>query len=173
MLLDDVRTVDKDGKTHEHPLPQTELDRVTQLVKDAVGFDAKRGDSVNVLNSSFQNEAQPGDAPLEQVPFWERPLFTELAKLAAGLIVLVVLALAVLRPLVRGLIGPARAALHAPPPPVAVEAGPASAAPAAPGPPAVVTPQGYEQQVSNARALVNQDPKRVAQVVRTWVATDE
>ncbi|HXS28005.1 MAG TPA: flagellar basal-body MS-ring/collar protein FliF [Steroidobacteraceae bacterium] len=176
VLLDNVHTVDKDGKPHERPLSPAELDHVTQLVKDAVGFDAKRGDSVNVLNSTFQSEAQPADTPLQQVPFWQQPLATELAKLAAGLIVLVVLSLAVLRPLVRALIGPARAALNAPPPRVAAESASAAAAAAAgtaPAAPAVAAPQRFEQQVSNARALVNQDPKRVAQVVRTWVATDE
>ena len=39
----------------------------------------------------------------------------------------------------------------------------AAAAPAVP----------YDQQITNARALVNQDPKRVAQVVRNWVSVDE
>jgi flagellar M-ring protein FliF len=32
---------------------------------------------------------------------------------------------------------------------------------------------GYEQQVAQARSLVSQDPKRVAQVVRNWVSTDD
>jgi flagellar M-ring protein FliF len=31
----------------------------------------------------------------------------------------------------------------------------------------------YDQQVAAARTLVTQDPKRVAQVVKNWVATDE
>jgi flagellar biosynthesis/type III secretory pathway M-ring protein FliF/YscJ len=31
----------------------------------------------------------------------------------------------------------------------------------------------HEQQVLQARTLVNQDPKRVAQVVRGWVAKDD
>ncbi len=31
----------------------------------------------------------------------------------------------------------------------------------------------YEQQITNARARVNQDPKRVAQVVKNWVSVDE
>jgi len=31
----------------------------------------------------------------------------------------------------------------------------------------------YEQQLAQARTLVSQDPKRVAQVVRTWVGQDE
>ena len=58
---------------------------------------------------------------------------------------------------------------------------PALAAPAGPQPPAVpgivmpdeTAPQNFEEQVAHARQLVNQDPKRVAQVVHTWVATDE
>jgi flagellar M-ring protein FliF len=179
VLIDDIHSVDPSGKPVERPLTQAELAHVTQLVKDAVGFDASRGDSVNVVNSSFQAAAEPAGTDLEQVPIWERPLFLELVKLAAGLIVLLVLALAVLRPLVRALLGPARAALAAPGGtalPSGSAADPALAAPASravaqsgagqPGP-------AYEQQVSNARALVNQDAKRVAQVVRTWVASDE
>ena len=174
VLLDNVHTVDKDGKPHERPLSQAELDHITQLVKDAVGFDAKRGDSVNVLNSTFQTDGQSPDAPLEQVPLWQQPIVTELAKLVAGLIVVLVLVLSVLRPLVRALVGPARAALNAPAARAALEAAPGAAAgAAAAAAPAVPAPPRYEQQVSNARALVNQDPKRVAQVVRTWVAADE
>jgi flagellar M-ring protein FliF len=171
VLIDDIRTLGKDGKPSERPLTAAELAHVTQLVKDTVGFDASRGDSVNVVNSSFQSDAAPTDTQLEAVPLWEQPLFTELAKLGAGLIILLVLSLAVLRPLVRGLIAPARAALAAPAPAAAERelAAPALRA-AAPGT-AVAPP--YEQQVSSARALVNQDPKRVAQVVRTWVASDE
>ena len=30
----------------------------------------------------------------------------------------------------------------------------------------------YEQQVAQARGLVSQDPKRDAQVVKTWVSND-
>ncbi len=180
VLIDDIHAVDKNGKTTERPLTPAELTHVTQLVKDAVGFDASRGDSVNVVNSSFEQSAQPTDTDLEQVPIWERPLFMELVKLGTGLIVLLVLALAVLRPLVRTLIGPARAALSASAGSAGLggSAAAGDAALAAPASRAVVanaaqSPPAYEQQVSSARALVNQDPKRVAQVVRTWVASDE
>ncbi len=179
VLIDDIHSVDASGKAVERPLTQAELAHVTQLVKDAVGFDASRGDSVNVVNSSFQAAAQPAATDLEQVPIWERPLFLELVKLGAGLIVLLVLALAVLRPLVRALLGPARAALAAPGGTALPPGSAADAALAAPTPRAVAQSgagqpgPAYEQQVSNARALVNQDAKRVAQVVRTWVASDE
>jgi len=170
VLLDNIHSVDKDGKSHDRPLTAPELEHVTQLVKDAVGFDESRGDSVNVVNSSFQADAPAPETQLEQVPMWERPLFQNLLKLGAGLIVLLVLALAVLRPMVRALVAPARAVLA----PSSAD-DPALAAPARQAGNAATPaePMQYEQQVTHARTLVGQDPKRVAQVVRSWVGTDE
>ena len=40
VLIDNLRTTDKDGKVTETPLPKDQLDRLTALVRDAVGFDA-------------------------------------------------------------------------------------------------------------------------------------
>jgi len=171
VLIDNVHGVDKDGKPHDRPLTAPELEHITQLVKDAVGFDQSRGDSVNVVNSSFQTEAAAPETELEAVPIWERPLFQNFAKLGAGVIVLLVLSLAVLRPLVRDLIAPARAALAQ----QAEEpiSGASRQATLAALEAAQNAPQVFEQQVTQARAMVGQDAKRVAQVVRTWVATDE
>ncbi len=169
VLVDNVHTTGKDGKPAQVALSQAQLDHVTQLVKDAVGYDEQRGDSVNVVNQSFTPETPAvADGELEKTPIWETPLFRDMVKLAAGVIVLLVLVLSVLRPLIKNLMAPARAALAAPRAPVAIEAD---------GEPAAgkvkkeaVT---HEVQVAAARALVNQDAKRVAQVVRGWVATDE
>ncbi len=61
-------------------------------MKDAVGFDQTRGDSVNVVNASFHSDAAPADTQLEKVSMWETPAFQEIAKLGAGLLLLVVLA---------------------------------------------------------------------------------
>ena len=77
---------------------------MTKLVKDAVGFDQARGDSVNVVNASFKGELTPEDVQHDPIPLWERPLVRDIAKLLAGLIVLLVLVLMVLRPLIRGLL---------------------------------------------------------------------
>src|SRR5688572_28082672 len=56
VLIDNLRTTADDGTVKETPLPPEQLERLTALVRDAVGFDAARGDSVNVLNSSFLGE---------------------------------------------------------------------------------------------------------------------
>jgi flagellar M-ring protein FliF len=186
VVVDDMPVIGKDGKPAKgRPLTDAELTHITTLVKDAVGFDQARGDSVNVVNASFRTEVAPAETELEKVPLWETPLFRDMAKLGAGVIILLVLALAVLRPMIKALMPSAqsRGLLAGPGDTVSISGG-AGAAGYAGGmpqhaqegganaqPPAPQVP--YDQQITNARALVNQDPKRVAQVVRNWVSVDE
>jgi len=172
VLIDDVRILGKDGKQVVRPLGEEQLKRITQLVKDAVGFDEARGDNVNVVNSSFDGDQPAPEGEMEQVPIWELPIIRDIAKVLAGSLVLLVLVLSVLRPLVRGLITPARVALAGPGGQGAESAGPRAAPVLAAGT-GLQPALAYEQQLAQARTLVTQDPKRVAQVVKTWVAQDE
>jgi flagellar M-ring protein FliF len=165
VLIDDAHTVDKDGKPHTVALTAQQLDHVTQLVKDAVGFDESRGDVVNVVNSSFTEEPTAPAGDLVAPSFWEKPLFYEGLKIVTGAIMLIVLVLTVLRPLVRSLL----ASLRSPRAAVeTAEGAPALASPAA----SAAAVMAHEQQLAAARTLVSQDPKRVAQVVREWVDQD-
>ena len=180
VLLDNVRVTDKDGKSKDVPLKQEQLDHITQLVKDAVGFDEARGDNVNVVNASFTAEPAAPEGELEKAPFWESPLFLNMAKLGAGVIVLLVLVLTVLRPMMRSLVGPTRHAVQLIPRNDTTEIttqpipdGATSGNPALPAADPKAAALNHEQQIAQARTLVNQDPKRVAQVVRGWVAQDE
>ncbi len=176
VLIDNLRTPGKDGKVTATPLTQEQLDHVTQLVKDAVGFNAERGDSVNVINAPFLEEPKPAAGELETVPLWEQPWVLNIAKILAGLIIVLVLVFSVLKPLMRSLLGPVRPLLA---PAAALPGGGTVDATAAArggndnGGPAQATPLAYEQQLAQARTLVGQDPKRVAQVVRAWAAEDE
>jgi flagellar M-ring protein FliF len=163
VLIDDAHTVDKDGKPRTVALTQEQLDHVTQLVKDAVGFDEARGDVVNVVNSSFTEEPPAPAGDLETPSLWEKPLFYEVLKIVTGAIMLIVLVLTVLRPLVRSLLTTVRT------PRIAAETTDAPLPGAAPTPAAALA---HEQQLAQARTLVSQDPKRVAQVVREWVDQD-
>jgi flagellar M-ring protein FliF len=168
VLIDNTHSTDKSGKVQAVALTTQQIDHITQLVKDAVGFDESRGDAVNVLNASFTEEAPPPSDDLQQPAIWEKPLFWDLVKLIAGAAVLIVLVLAVLRPLVRALIGSTRAQRVLMAPAQAAQGLIPGAQSASPGP-AVLN---HEQQVANARNLVTQDPKRVAQVVREWVGQE-
>jgi flagellar M-ring protein FliF len=173
VLIDNLRSVGKDGKSKETPLSKEQLEHVNQLVKDAVGYDEARGDSVNVVNASFTQEAAPAAAEgeLESAKFWESPLFLDIAKILGGLVVLLVLVLSVIRPLVKNLIAPTAQQMQVQVLP-RTPAEPNANTPALPSAAqqAAVT---HEQQVLQARTMVNQDPKRVAQVVRGWVAKDD
>ena len=140
-------------------------------MKDAVGFDAQRGDSVNVVNSSFLGTPVPEEGELESIPIWEKAWFQTLAKVLGGVVVLLIIIFSVLKPLTRGLVNAAKA-------PVlrqgvlAAAVGAGGSAVAVGGPPEVPA-LAHEQQVAQARGLVAADPKRGAQVVKSWVSADE
>jgi flagellar M-ring protein FliF len=165
VLIDNVRTTAEDGKVTETPVPTEQIERLTALVKDAVGFDAARGDTVNVVNSSFLGQVAVPEGELETVPFWEKPWVQDLAKLLGGIVVVLLIIFSVLKPLTKGLLTQAKQTpLLAGGGGAMVNVGPGGAG-EAPG-------LAYEQQVAQARGLVSQDPKRVAQVVKTWVSND-
>jgi len=163
VLVDNMRQVGADGKTVERALTKAELDDITRLVKDAVGFVEARGDSVNVVNQPFLPPVTETLKP-EVIPLWQRPWLRDVLRLTLGALVLVALALGVLRPLIKNLSTHALATA-----PQMLPAG----SRAEEQRPVVTAASGqslaYEQQLLQARGLVNQDPKRVAQVVKTWV----
>jgi len=166
VLVDNLRSTSDDGTVTETAIAPDQLENMTKLVKDAVGFDQTRGDSVNVVNASFKGEVKPEDFAADETPLWERPIVRDIAKLLAGMAVLLVLVLTVLRPLVRGLLATPRASYLPALPSGAADALQQGAAGAAP-------PLDYDGQIAQARGLVSQDPARVAQVVKTWVGNDE
>lgn len=175
VLIGDRTLTGQGGKVTKVPLSADELARVTQLVKDAVGFDSSRGDSVSVLNESLDTGSSPAaEGTFQAPPLWQTPFAWSLLRIVAGLVVVLVLVLSVLRPLVRTLITPMRLApAGGQALPGAAPGGPGGVAALAAGKEAVVSALSHEQQLVQARTLVNQDPKRVAQVVRGWVGSDE
>ena len=174
VLLDNPVKTGADGKATAEPLSTAQIDDITKLVKGAVGFDEARGDSVSVVNAAFKDEHQ--ELTPESVPLWQRPMVQDIARLVLGAVLLLAIALGVLRPLIRNL---TTTTVVAGGRPVlaggegggeAVEggtAGPGAGIPPVTAPPG--TPLAYEQQIVQAKTMVAQDPKRVAQVVKNWV----
>ncbi len=169
VLVDNLRATAEDGTISETPLTPEQLENMTRLVKDAVGFNEARGDSVNVVNASFRGETKPEEMVADKIPLWEQPLMRDIAKLLVGLVALLVLVFSVLRPLLRGLLGNPRPMQQLQAVPMQPAALPAAMAVADNGTPAL----DYDGQIAAARQLVTQDPGRVAQVVKTWVGDDE
>jgi len=174
VLVDNVQVTGKDGKVTEAPLTADQIARITTLVKDAVGFDAARGDSVNVINSPWRGDPRVAAGELESLPFWERAWARDAAKMLIGLVVLLALVFTVLRPIARQLAGTLGGATLTPDAPALPGAVVAMGEGGLPVPAGAARGAGsaYEDQIAQARALVGEDPARVAQVVKKWVATD-
>ncbi len=155
------------------PFTAQELERLTELTKNAVGFDAARGDSVSVVNQPFQRPVAPEALP--EPPLWERPGAMDLIKQGIGVLIALLVAFGLLRPLLRGVTrGSSNArALPAPKPQISVRVADEPEADDQPARLAGVAPAlEYEQRIGQARRLVGENSRQVAQVVRNWVSED-
>ena len=144
-----------------------ELERITALVREAVGFDAERGDTVEVVNAAFQPVPEP--VAEEGPALWEQPAMRELFKQMLGVLLVLALAFGVVRPMLKNIVSAPQGGLNTLLPGGGlqpVEPGGQLAAPAAPG-------LSYQEKVAAARNITGHDPARVAQVVRKWIDGDE
>ena len=173
VLVDSPAANGKEGTESAQAPGAEQLARITTLVKDAVGFDAARGDSVNVVSASFAADAAEPVGEIDAPPIWQQPWVRELAKILGGASIVIVLLLAIVRPLVRSLTASPRLAAPAMPALAMATTADASADGEGARLAAPASPIAYEQQIAQARSLVAQDPKRVARVVKTWVGKDE
>lgn len=169
VVVDDKQTIDEDGEVVRTPLTPEELARITTLVKEAVGFNEKRGDTVNVINAPF-TEPEIVE-PLPEPSFFSKPWVAATGKnIMAGAIVLL-LVFGVLRPVLSGLASRAVSGGQSQDMDLLsddrVSIGVARQTNRLPAPTA-----DYETNLNTTKALAAQDPKRVAQVVKNWVATD-
>jgi len=109
VLVDGNYTKNDKGELAYQPRPKEEIDRIAALVRSAIGFDAKRGDQVEVVNLRF---AETTPSPINEPVGWMSYLqFTKDDIMrGAELGVMVVLGLVVMfmvvRPLVRRVITP-------------------------------------------------------------------
>ncbi|KZC39689.1 MULTISPECIES: flagellar basal-body MS-ring/collar protein FliF [Rhodanobacter] len=154
------------------PFSAQELQHLTELTKNAVGFDAARGDSVSVVNQAFQRG--PAVDALPETPLWGRPGVLDLLKQGAGVLIALLVAFGLLRPLLKGLLRgeTATRAMPSPMPQISVRVDDELAAnePARLG--GAMPTLSYEQRVGQARRMVGENSKQVAQVVRNWVSED-
>jgi flagellar M-ring protein FliF len=162
------RVVAKDGKVTIQPLSDTEKTQITDLVKEAMGYNKDRGDTLNVVNSPF---AGVDKEEIAKPPLWERPEVIDMALQAAKYlaigIALLILYFKMLKPMLNKL---------NPPPPLALmdESGEPIQKIHLEEP--EVGPMGvqntYQQNLEAAKELARKDPKVVANIVKAWVGND-
>ncbi|MCB1997134.1 MAG: flagellar M-ring protein FliF [Burkholderiaceae bacterium] len=166
------RTVtDPKGKTSTVPLSPDEIEKLTALVQQGIGFDAERGDKVQVVNAPFHTETP---APEAELPLWEQPWAQDLLRSGATPAALVLVALIALF----GFVRPALKAV-APPPPAPAPGAQLDAVVADEETLPVVEPEvpQLEAPVTNdkleaARRLAKENPAAVANIMRSWVSPE-
>ncbi|MDP3332842.1 MAG: flagellar basal-body MS-ring/collar protein FliF [Methylococcaceae bacterium] len=195
VVVDDKHMPQADGTLKTQSYAQEDINRFSDLVKQAVGFDSSRGDQVTVTNVAFklaELEALP------ELPLWEQGWFLDVIKQAVAVLAVLFLLFGVLRPTMRGLVGRDEAEKKA----VEMAEGKAKAEAAAAsgvrfnqdGTPVAVPagdgstsfempqaaedlllldmPKSYEHRLEYVKRLIDDDPKIVAQVIKTWVKKD-
>lgn len=156
----------KSGEDGPVPLSDEELGRINGLVKEAIGFSPARGDSVNIINAPFMLEAEA--EPLPEASLLDQPWVWDTLKQLAGLLLVLFLVFGVLKPVLKSLAEKGAAARTSVPRAeheMALE-GPGHAMPA------LTNARSYEKTLETARTVAQQEPQRVAQVVRGWVDKD-
>lgn len=151
---------DAKGKTSTKTLTDAEKEQIDNLVRDAVGFDQARGDSLNVQVAAFTESKEI----VEELPLWERPdtieLGKELLKYALIAAVMLFVIFRVIKPALDTLLtlksntGGFTAAQEN------EEIPEATYAPSNPS---------YEQSLQTARQIAQQEPMIVASVIKEWV----
>jgi len=156
-------------------LDELKIARITQLVKEAIGFNEARGDSVSVIHEPFIAPSEIAEA--EAPPFWEETwFFSTLKQLGAGLVV-IFLIFGVLRPAMQSTLSSDTAAAQG----SALTHSSAeltgehiqngadgSALPTAIG----GSKPSYDQNLTLAQTLVQNEPARAARMIQNWLVNE-
>jgi flagellar M-ring protein FliF len=173
VVVDERRVSGDDGQVRMESYSPEELDRMTDLVQRAVGFDEGRGDTVSVINAAFQEVDMGDDMTVDTDSPLDRIDLMGLARIAGGVVVLLLLIMAVIRPLLRQLVQvPASQALLRQPQASLAYMGENDLHADDRDIVSQDPRQRYEERIAAAKSVVSQDPKRVAQVVKQWVNED-
>ena len=162
-------STDAKGKVSTTPLSSEELDKLTALVQESIGFNKERGDSVKVINAPFKVAPLTKDV---SPPLWRQPEVIDLLRTAAVPVGLALVALIVFF----GMVRPALKVAFAPPPKAApgdqmsavVDDAQVLPALEANNLKALPSPQ-YSQSLDQARQMAKQNPTAAANIVSGWV----
>ena len=169
VLVDDTPP---EGSTDAAAPDDQAIARYTALVKEAVGFNEQRGDTVVVMTETF-HDAGPIEVA-EPLPIWKQPMLRDILKQVLGALIVLAIAFGVVRPMLRGVLAGNSAAGGEYVGRVATASAAAQPMqPVAGGPAQSIAPPNYDEKVAAAKNITGHDPARVAQVVKQWVAADE
>lgn len=173
------RTVDpKTGRVSIKPLTAAEVAQINELVKQAMGYNQARGDTLNVANAPFDGVDKP--AVVEAKPEWWRdpanlPLAMQVGKYLLSIAIVAFLYFRILRPLMRQVLHKFDRITEVPQEATADEIVQATEAMHEVKMEEVAIEkqaQGYRANLQMAKDMARDDPRIVANVVKTWVGAE-
>jgi flagellar M-ring protein FliF len=178
VVVDYQEAVNADGVSERQPLSEERMAEITGLVRQAVGFDEARGDTLEVVNTSFV--VVPIDETVLESSLVDQEWFWRSIKYALGSLATLLVIFTVVRPLMQ-------ASSHSPPVGRASLGGPAGGGDYTAASPAGMAigddrvtlgnqhqlgAPAYQQQLTMARSMVEGEPERAAHVVKNWMTDD-
>ncbi len=162
----------KTGKTSAVAIPPEQIEQMTALVRETIGFNKDRGDSVNVINAEFNVVKLP---EVEAVAWWRQPDNLDLARSMAWPLGMLGMALLVLM----GMVRPGYKLMKAPslktpePPQLSAMLNEEPERPGLPMPtPPSLEPTPEMLRLADAKRLALANPVAVANIVKGWVNGD-
>jgi flagellar M-ring protein FliF len=173
VVINHRKEVDKNGQPVNKPVPDAEMKQINELVRQAMGFNNERGDSISVANAPFTADEKVDTS----LPLWKDPENISYAKdilkyLLIGLIV-AFLFLKIIQPSLKTMF------------PSAAERRAAATAEGVAGAAGHVRISGvdgdqedqvridhYAIKVQKARDIAQADPKAVANIIKDWMGAN-
>ncbi|KMN34883.1 flagellar M-ring protein FliF [Chromobacterium sp. LK1] len=184
------RMPDKNGEMKPTPLTAQEVQQINNLVKEAMGFNTQRGDTLNVVNAAFADAEVPATLQ-EKVTDYVTSNGSNLIKYGLLTIAVLYLLFGVVRPIMRDLVKPPAPAKGSEEEAaaqaaagggrllgVAGEEGEEGAAghaggAAGGGDPREAQMRQYTTNLEAVREMVKSDPRMAAQIIKEWISADE
>lgn len=103
VAVDYKTTPGAEGAVTREPRTQAELDTLRRLLSGGLGFDVTRGDTLEVVAIPFN---RPELEAVAETPLYEEPWFWRAVRIAASVLVIIVLIVTVVRPMLKRLLYP-------------------------------------------------------------------
>ena len=189
VLVDGNYTTDKDGKKTYTPRDQNEIDRITALVKSAIGYSEKRGDTVEVVNLQFaQIDAEDESIVDTRLFGFDRGDLLDAVEIITITIMIILVVLLVLQPMVGRLLASQTAidegleaellAGHAPSPALAAPENKGFEPPSIAEEDSLIDMKQVEgkvkaSSVKKVEDIVSNYPNETVSVIRSWMSHEQ
>ncbi|MCI5060235.1 MAG: flagellar M-ring protein FliF [Alphaproteobacteria bacterium] len=106
VLVDGTYAADEEGNQNYQPRSDAELDQIAALVRSAIGYDANRGDTLEVVNMQFA-EIEVSDTPFDNTLFgFDKNKLLDTAEIITVAIMIILVVLLVIQPMIGRLLNP-------------------------------------------------------------------